>query len=77
MSNIDEKNLENKIEEIYNLVNEIQLNQIETFLNIQKSQGIIIKKIEKLQEYNEIDDMNNALFDRKLNKIENYCKNSM
>ena len=43
-------------------------------LSIQKNQSIIIKKIEKLQEYNEIDDMNNSLFDQKLTRIEEYCK---
>ena len=33
-------------------------------LSIQKNQSIIIEKIQKLQEYNEIDDMNNSLFDQ-------------
>jgi hypothetical protein len=50
------------------------LNQVEMLLSIQKNQSIIIKKIEKLQEYNEIDDMNNSLFDQKLTRIEEYCK---
>lgn len=69
-----EQNLSSKIEEIYSILDEIQLNQVEMLLNIQKNQSIIIKKIEKLQEYNEIDDMNNSLFDQKLTRIEEYCK---
>ena len=69
-----EQNLISKIEEIYSILDEIQLNQVEMLLSIQKNQSIIIKKIEKLQEYNEIDDMNNSLFDQKLTRIEEYCK---
>ena len=69
-----EQNLSSKIEEIYSILDEIQLNQVEMLLSIQKNQSIIIKKIEKLQEYNEIDDMNNSLFDQKLTRIDEYCK---
>ena len=84
-----EQNLSSKIEEIYSILDEIQLNQVEMLLSIQKNQSIIIRKIEKLskdkrrklygnieklQEYNEIDDMNNSLFDQKLTRIEEYCK---
>ena len=69
-----EQNLSSKIKEIYSILDEIQLNQVEMLLSIQKNQSIIIKKIEKLQEYNEIDDMNNSLFDQKLTRIEEYCK---
>ncbi len=69
-----EQNLSSRIEEIYSILDEIQLNQVEMLLSIQKNQSIIIKKIEKLQEYNEIDDMNNSLFDQKLTRIEEYCK---
>ena len=71
---IHEQNLSSRIEEIYSILDEIQLNQVEMLLSIQKNQSIIIKKIEKLQEYNEIDDMNNSLFDKKLTRIEEYCK---
>ena len=65
-----EKNLNNKIDEIYSILEELQLNQLEQFLSIQKNQSIIIKRLEKLQEYNEIDDMNNSLFDKRLRTIE-------
>ena len=54
-----EQKLSSKMVEIYSILHEIQLNQVEMLLSIQKNQSIIIKKIEKLQEYNEIYDMNN------------------
>ena len=69
-----EQMLSSNFEVIYSILDEIQLNQVEMLLSIQKNQSIIIKKIEKLQEYNEIDDMNNSLFDQKLTRIEEYCK---
>lgn len=71
---INEKDLKNKIDEIYTILDELQYNQIEQFLSIQKNQSNIIKKIEKLQEYNEIDDMNNSLFDKRLAVIEQSYK---
>ncbi|MBO5348727.1 MAG: hypothetical protein J6A89_02765 [Clostridia bacterium] len=63
------QDLKNKIDEIYSILDELQFNQLQQFLSIQKNQSIIIKKLEKLQEYNEIDDMVNSLFDKKLQKI--------
>ena len=39
-----EQNLSSKIEEIYSILDEIQLNQVEMLLSIQKNQSIIIKK---------------------------------
>ena len=66
----DEINLKNKIDEIYSILDELQFNQLEQFVSIQKNQSIIIKKLNKLQEHNEIVDMVNALFDKKLNNIE-------
>ena len=62
--------IESKINKICELLDELQNNQIEQFLSIQRSQNVIIKKINKLQEYNEIDDMNNALIDKRLLRIE-------
>mgnify|MGYP001352688547 CR=1 FL=1 len=40
-----EQNLSSKIEEIYSILDEIQLNQVEMLLSIQKNQSIIIKKL--------------------------------
>ena len=60
-----------KMENIYQILNELQYSAMEQLVGIQKNQRRIIDKIDKLQEYNEIDDMNNALVNRKLNVIEN------
>ena len=40
------------------------------FISIQRSQSTIIKKLDKINEYNEIDDMNNAIMYKKLTSIE-------
>ena len=69
-----QQNLENKVDAIYEALYEIQCNQIEQFLSIQKNQNLIIKKINKLQEYNEIDDMINSLLDKRLLQIEQKLK---
>ena len=59
-----------KMENIYQILSELQYSVMEQLIGMQKSQSVIIKKIDKLQEYNEIDDMNNALVSRKLQAIE-------
>ena len=66
----DEINLKNKIDEIYSVLDELQYNELEQFMSIQRNQSIIMKKLNKLQEHNEIVDMENALFDKRLNNIE-------
>lgn len=65
-----QKLIVDKMEKIYQLLNELQYNEIEQFISIQRNQNVIIKKLNKLQEYNEIDDMTNALVDRRLLNIE-------
>lgn len=65
-----EINLKNKIDEIYSILDELQYNQLEQFVSLQKNQSIIMKKIDKLQEYNEIDDMVNSVFAKRLQNIE-------
>lgn len=69
-----QQNLENKVDAIYKALYEIQCNQIEQFLSIQKNQNLVLKKLNKLQEYNEIDDMVNSLVDKRLLKIEQKLK---
>lgn len=58
-----------KMERIYQILNELQYCERKQIINVQKSQRNIIRKIEKLQEYNEIDDMNNAIINKKLDEI--------
>ena len=64
-----------KIEKIYQILDELQYNEIEQFISIQKNQNVIIKKLNKLQEYNEIDDMTQAIMDRRLIKMEQKITN--
>ena len=66
----DEINLKNKIDEIYSILDELQYNQLEQFMSVQKNQSIIIKKLNKAQEHNEIVDMINTVFDKRLKNIE-------
>ncbi len=63
-----------KVEKIYQILNELQCNEIELFLSIQRNQNVLIKKINKLEEYNEIDDMSKALMDKRLLEIKQMIK---
>lgn len=65
-----QKLIAEKIEKIIQILNELQYNEINQFVSIQRNLSIIIKKVEKLQEYNEIDDMNNSIMARKIRNIE-------
>lgn len=66
----EEINLKNRIDEIYSILDELQYNQLEQFISTQKNQSIIMKKLDKLQEYNEIDDMRWSLLNRRLQNID-------
>ena len=47
----EEVNLKNKIDEIYSILDELQYNQLEQFVSIQKNQSIIVKKLNQLLEH--------------------------
>ena len=57
------------MDRIFQILNELQYSERKQITSIQRNQRNIIRKIEKLQEYNEIDDMNNALINKKINEI--------
>ena len=65
-----EKIIAARIDKIIQILDELQDNEINQFISIQRNQALILKKINKLQEYNEIDDMNNSIFAKKLQEIE-------
>lgn len=67
-------NQEFQIDEILSVLNEILKVQNKELSNIKKNQNIILKKLDKLQEYNEIEDMVNAVIDRRLQKMEQNLK---
>ena len=64
-----EKIIAARIDKIIQILDELQDNEINQFISIQRNQALILKKINKLQEYNEIDDMNNSIFAKKLQEI--------
>lgn len=66
----NKKMIERQLEKICQILDELQYNEIEQFISIQRRQSAIIKKLEKINEYNEIDDMNNAIMYKKITSIE-------
>ena len=65
-----QKIIAEKLERIAQILDELQYDEINIFTSIQRNQALIIKKIDKLQEYNEIDDMNQSIFAKRLQEIE-------
>ena len=60
----------NDIKQIKELINEIKYNQQKTIQIVEKNHKTNMKKIEKLQEFNEINDMTNTVFEERLLRIE-------
>ena len=66
--------LEKQIEEINKILKELQYNQTEELILVQKNHTINMKKLDKLQEYNKIADMTNQVFEKRLSGIEQAMK---
>lgn len=64
------KALEEQIEQINQILKELQYNQTDAIIMIQKNHATNMKKLNKLQEYNKIADMTNQLFEKRLLGIE-------
>ena len=62
----------NKIEEINVVLNEIKDGQELLSNQSQKNFKEIMKKLMKMQEYNEISDMTNQVFEMRLSNIEDF-----
>lgn len=71
MHNNADLTLKQLITEINVLLNEINKEQIEISKNVEKNHKINMQKFSKLIEYNEICDMTNKVFERRLSAIEN------
>ena len=65
-----QKLIAEKIERIIEILDELQYCESNQLTDIKQNQVTILQGIEKLQEYNEIDDMVNTIFARKLQEIE-------
>ncbi len=68
------KALEEQIEEINKVLKELQYNQTEEMILLQKNYATNMKKLDKIQEYNKILDMTNQIFEKRLSGIENAIK---
>ena len=67
-------NTEQRIEEIYVLLKTIQMNQENILINMQKNYATTMRRINKLQDYNQIADMTNQIFELRITGIEDNLK---
>lgn len=61
-----------QIEEINVLLNELKNEQENLSKQTQKNFKVIMQKLMKMQEYNEISDMTNQVFEMRLSNIEDF-----
>lgn len=64
------ENLESLIAEIQELLNEIKNEQTKISKEIEKHHRVTMRKLQKLKEFDEIADMTNMVFERRLSNIE-------
>ena len=71
---MEEKNplANDQIEEINVLLNELKEEQENLSEQTQKNFKVIMQKLMKMQEYNEISDMTNQVFEMRLSNIEDF-----
>lgn len=62
----------NQIEKINVLLNELKNEQENLSEQTQKNFKVIMQKLMKMQEYNEISDMTNQVFEMRLSNIEDF-----
>lgn len=62
----------NQIEEINELLNELKNEQVNLSEQTQKNFKVIMQKLMKMQEYNEINDMTNQVFELRLSNVEDF-----
>ena len=63
-----------KLQHENKVLKELQYNQTEEIILLQKNHATNMKKLDKLQEYNKISDMTNQLFEKRLSGLENAIK---
>lgn len=66
----ENENLESLIAEIQELLNEIKNEQTKISKEIEKHHRVTMRKLQKLREFDEIADMTNTVFERRLSNIE-------
>ena len=73
-SKISNEFIEQKLEEIYVLLKTIQINQQNEMLTIKENHVTNMKRLNKLQEYNQIADITNQIFEIRITGIEEALK---
>ena len=71
---IANQDIEQILAEIYVLLKNIQSNQQNELITIQKNHATNMQRINKLQEYNQIADMTNQIFEIRITNIEEALK---
>lgn len=69
MKNLNETTLAETLEQINATLNEIKNKQIELEKQLKQNNKILMKRINKLQEYNEINDMREIIANEHIDKI--------
>lgn len=59
-----------QIEKIYEALNELRIEQTNLSQNLQKKFEVIMNKLMKIREFNQIEDMTNQVFEMRLSNIE-------
>lgn len=72
-----EKEMEGFINEVEELLNEIKMQQINLGKQVEKYHKVNMKKFAKLNEFNEICDMTNKVFDKRITNIEILLKQAL
>ncbi len=68
---VDEKEtLEALITQVNELLNEVKNEQTNIAKELKRHHKVTMKKLDKLREFNEIADMTNTVFEKRLNDIE-------
>ena len=73
----EKQNLESLIAEIKELLNELKNEQNNMAIKLEKHHGVTMQKLEKLREFDEIADMTNQVFERRISNIEYMLKSEI
>ncbi len=71
------ENLETLIAEIQELLNELKNEQNEISKKIEKHHKATMKQLQRLREFDEIADMTNQIFEKRLSSIEKTLKENL
>lgn len=64
-----------EMKQIKEAINDVNINQINTVKIIVNNHKTYMKNFQKLQEYNKINDMTNAIFEMRISRIEDLLNN--